>query len=115
MAEFLISPLVAEFVERQLGQERAHQWDLYMREPTDEQKAAVAAREAERTEAKKRVEAAVIAVTEPALRAVLDLHRDTGYECYGCDSGEYGAQWPCPTIETVAPFIGITEADLKLI
>ena len=60
-----------------------------------------------------------------ALRAVLDLHRDAGpsqgyganfkggygeyaHCCGTCGAhGEYGVEWPCPTVQTIADALGV--------
>ena len=60
-----------------------------------------------------------------ALRAVLDLHRDAGpsqgyganfkggygeyaHCCGTCGAhGEYGVEWPCPTVQALADALGV--------
>jgi len=63
-------------------------------------------------------------VTDPGLRAVLDLHRRErdrvgpgrreGYDCHGCDSCCQSAGWPCSTVETVAGHLGIVLPEFPL-
>lgn len=66
-----------------------------------------------------------ISKTVGALRAVLDLHRDAGpsqgyganfkggygefaHCCGTCGAhGEYGVEWPCPTVQAVADALGV--------
>lgn len=52
--------------------------------------------------------AALAAVTDPVARAVLDLHRDEGGRCGGCEDYEgYGPGWPCETAVAVAEALDI--------
>jgi hypothetical protein len=109
----LVAPLVAAYTE-QLRQSALMLKSIYP-DPSPEE---IAERKADREAASSRVDAAIDGVTNPALRAVLDLHKRNGMDCDGCDPGSYaesGAWWPCSTIYTLAPFVGIEESDLKLI
>lgn len=92
-------------------------------EPTDEERAALAA-EAEATrgareEAAARAREDAVALighlaepTRPALRAVIDLHAPHRSEwtswltCRGCPGGDEYVEWPCPTVEAIAEVCG---------
>lgn len=64
------------------------------------------------------------AVTDPGLRAVLDLHqrerdragrgRREGYDCHGCDSCCQSAGWPCSTTEAIAGHLSIDLPEFPL-
>ena len=63
--------------------------------------------------------AALAAVTDPALRAVIDLHqldREYGAHCQGCDQGCSCdlAEWPCSTIVAVLDALGSDTTDIDL-
>lgn len=115
-------PAPSQFEVRQYGAmmqfSRDMALDYGLVEPTDEERRE---REAWRVEYAQRKQAAtaalpvfvaqLAAVTDPVARAVLDLHKDEGGWCVGCDgSDDYGegSAWPCRTVEAVAVALGIT-------
>lgn len=85
-----------------------------MREPTAEETAEAERRCTERAETLVAFQQALAAVADPLPRKLLDLHCRTEHaECGGCDPGMYaesGADWPCSTVETIAPHYGIKGA-----
>lgn len=65
--------------------------------------------------------AALAAVEDPTLRAVIDLHArgESGYErdkCQGCDQGCScdDAAWPCSTIKAILKVQGVDTTDINL-
>jgi len=55
--------------------------------------------------------AQLAAVADPVARVVLDLHKDEGGMCDGCEPGSYAEDrpaWPCITTTSVAATLGIT-------
>ena len=55
--------------------------------------------------------AQLAAVADPVARVVLDLHKDEGGGCDGCELGSYAEDrpaWPCITTTSVADTLGIT-------
>jgi hypothetical protein len=92
--------------------------DYGLVEPTPAEKAQREAWAAEYTQRKQAATealpvfvAALAAVTDPVARAVLDLHRDDGGWCAGCEGSDNdgeGPGSPCGTVEAVAAAVGIT-------
>lgn len=119
--EFLVAPIVAaytDWLKKQVTTSILR--DAGIPRLSDEE---MAARKALAEKARSAVNAALAQVTDPALRAVIDLHKPASSgswpDCDGCDPGSYaesGARWPCSTIEALVGHIpGLTERDLRLL